>query len=174
MEEKYTNPWITVTHREVINPGGGQGIYGTVHFRNRAIGIVALDRDLNTWLVGQYRYTIDAYSWEIPEGGGPIGVDPLYSAQRELREETGIRAGHWICIIDAHLSNSVTDERCFIYVAQALEFGETEPEESEQLRVRKLPFGEVLEMVFKGEISDSMTLLAIMKVKLMLDRGELG
>ncbi len=132
-----TNPWIEVTHREVINPSGNPGIYGLVHFKNLAIGIVPFDAQLNTWLVGQYRYTLNGYSWEIPEGGGPLGSDPLESAKRELLEETGIRAERWTKILDLHTSNSVTDEAGLAYAAQGLSFGEAQPEDSEELRIRK-------------------------------------
>ncbi len=172
-KEVYDNPWINVTHRDVINPGGGKGIYGVVHFKNLAIGIVPLDKDLNTWLVGQYRYTMDEYTWEIPEGGGIVGVDPLEGAKRELQEETGIVAASWLKITDLATSNSVTDERGIIYVARDLTFGEAEPEESEDLKVKKIPFSEAVEMVMRGEITDSLAMIGIMKVKLMLDRGEL-
>jgi hypothetical protein len=88
-KEIYDNAWINVTQFDVINPAGGNGIYGKVHFKNWAIGILPLDDALNTYLVGQYRFVLNQYSWEIPEGGGPIGIDALESAKRELREETG-------------------------------------------------------------------------------------
>src|SRR5579871_191774 len=91
----YDNPWINITEFDVINPGGGNGIYGKVHFKNLAIGILPLDENMNTYLVGQYRFPLDQYSWEIPEGGGMIGIDPLISAQRELIEETGLVATQW-------------------------------------------------------------------------------
>lgn len=172
-KEIYDNPWIQVTHRDVINPGGGKGIYGVVHFKNLAIGVVPLDKDLNTWLVGQYRYTMEEYTWEIPEGGGLVGVDPLEGAQRELQEETGIKAANWLKITDLATSNSVTDERGVIFVARELTFGEAAPEESEDLKVKKLPFSEAVDMVMRGEITDSLAMIGIMKVKLMLDRGEL-
>jgi ADP-ribose pyrophosphatase len=172
-KEVYDNPWIQVTHRDVINPGGGKGIYGVVHFKNLAIGIVPLDKDLNTWLVGQYRYTMDEYTWEIPEGGGILGVDPIEGAKRELQEETGITAGNWLKITDLATSNSVTNERGIIYVARDLTFGDASPEESEDLRIKKVPFSEAIEMVMRGEITDALAMIGIMKVKLMLDRGEL-
>ncbi|MFK8105456.1 MAG: NUDIX domain-containing protein [Saprospiraceae bacterium] len=167
----YDNPWIKVTHREVVNPGGGDGIYGLVHFKNLAIGIVPLDADHNTWLVGQYRYTLEAYSWEIPEGGGLLGVDPIDSAKRELLEETGITAQRWTKILDLHTSNSVTDESGMAYLAQGLSFGEAEPEESEDLVIKKLPFSAALAMVMNGEITDALAMVSIMKVKLMMDQG---
>lgn len=173
IKEIYDNPWIQVTHRDVVNPGGGKGIYGVVHFKNIAIGIVPLDKDMNTWLVGQYRYTMNEYTWEIPEGGGIIGIDPLLGAQRELREETGITAENWLKITDLSTSNSVTDERGVIFVARNLTFGEAAPEESEDLKIKKIPFSEAVDMVMRGEITDSLAMIGIMKVKLMLDRGEL-
>ena len=88
----YENPWIKLEQHQVINPAGGKGIYGKIHFKNKAIGIVALDENQNTWLVGQHRYPLNEWSWEIPEGGGPLEIDPLESAKRELKEETGLDA----------------------------------------------------------------------------------
>lgn len=167
----YDNPWISVSHREVITPGGSNGIYGVVHFKNTAIGIIPLDGDYNTWLVGQYRYTLEEYSWEIPEGGGPKDSPPLDSAKRELAEETGITAKTWTKIMELHTSNSVTDEYGIIYVAQGLSYGEAEPEDTEDLKVKKLPFSDVVEMVMRGEITDALAISAILKTKLMIDRG---
>jgi len=167
----YENPWIKITHRNVLTPAGSPGIYGVVHFKNIALAILPLDRDHNTWLVGQYRYTLGEYSWEIPEGGGPIGEDPLDSAKRELLEETGISAQSWMEVGKLHTSNSVTDEKCLIYVAQDLSFGEAEPEETEDLHVRKVPFKEVVEMVMDGEITDALAVAAVLKVHIMIKRG---
>jgi len=172
VKEVYQNPWIKLTHREVITPTGTEGIYGVVHFKNLAIGIVPLDENHHTWLVGQYRYTLNRYSWEIPEGGCPVGTSPLESAQRELTEETGIRAGQWTKIMDMDISNSVTDETGMAFLAQNLEFGESAPEETEDLRVRKVPFRKALDMVINGRITDSLSMLALMRVKLMIDSGE--
>jgi 8-oxo-dGTP pyrophosphatase MutT (NUDIX family) len=173
IEEPYNNPWISITHREVTNPSGGQGIYGVVHFKNVAIGIVPLDSEGYTWLVGQYRYTLEQYSWEIPEGGGPKGTSMLESAQRELLEETGITALRWTPLLEMHTSNSVTDEYGVAYVAQELSFGASAPEETEELHVRRLPFAEVVEMVLSGEITDSLSMIAILKTNEWLRRGEL-
>lgn len=167
----YENPWIKVTHRDVLTPAKTEGIYGVVHFKNIAVAVVPLDQDYNTWLVGQYRYTIDEYSWEVPEGGGPLGTDPLESARRELIEETGIRAEKWTLAGNLHMSNSVTDESGLIYVAQQLSFGEAAPEDTEELRVKKLPFDEVVEMVINNEITDALAVCAILKTKALIDRG---
>lgn len=167
-EVKYDNPWITVTEYQVINPSGKKGIYGKVHFKNKAIGIIPLDRELNTWLVGQYRYTLDAWHWEIPEGGGPIEDDPLVSAQRELKEETGLTGRSWSEIVHLHTSNSVTDEEGFIYLAEDLEEGSSDPEDTEaDLKVWKLPLREALQMVLDGKITDSMSVTGILKVARM-------
>jgi len=172
-EEVYNNNWIKLTHYNVINPGGGKGIYGKVHFKNRAIGILPLDAALNTYLVGQYRFTLGAYSWEIPEGGGPMNEDPLDAAKRELEEETGLRAAVWTEIQQIHLSNSVTDEFGYIYLARGLSQHLPMPEETEQLVIKKLPFEEALKMVEQNEITDSMSVAAILKVKLMLLDGRI-
>ena len=164
----YDNAWIQVTEYNVINPGGGKGIYGKVHFKNAAIGIVPLDTEGNTWLVGQYRFPLDAYSWEIPEGGGEQHTDPLTSAQRELLEETGIKAKKWDKVLDMHLSNSVTDETCIVYLARGLSLHEAAPEESEQLVIKKMPFERALDMVMTGEITDSISVAALLKVNYLL------
>ncbi len=173
VKKVYENPWIQLTHRDVINPSGNPGIYGVVHFKNLAIGVVPLDETNHTWMVGQYRYTIDKYSWEIPEGGCPLNTPPLIAAQRELLEETGISAKKWIAIGNYHTSNSVTDETAKIFVAKELTFGTAAPEETEQLIVKKIPFQEALEMVFRNEITDSLSVIALLKVKKLLEDGSL-
>jgi four helix bundle protein len=164
-EEKYDNRWINVTEFQVINPAGGKGIYGKIHFKNKAIGIVPIDEEGNTWLVGQWRYPLNEWSWEIPEGGGPLEKDALDSAKRELKEETGMTANRWTMIQRVHLSNSVSDEEGFIFMAEELMHGESELEETEaDLKLWKLPFQEALQMVLDGKITDSLSVLGILKV----------
>ena len=163
-EVRYENPWIRLEHHEVLNPSGGAGIYGKAHFKNLAIGIIPIDEDDNTWLVGQYRYPLKSYSWEIPEGGGPLGIDPLDSAKRELLEECGLVANEWNFLLEMHLSNSVSDERALIYEARGLEQKQAEPEETEQLQIRRLAFNDAVEMVMKGEITDSMSVAGILQL----------
>ena len=160
----YDNPWITVHHDEVITPGGSAGIYGRVLYKNLAVGIIPLDEDHNTWLVGQYRYPLDIYSWEIPEGGSPLNKTGLESAKRELQEETGLTASKWTEIMTLHTSNSVSDEKAIIYLAQGLTLGPSAPEDTEDLVVKKLPFAEVVEMVHKGEITDAMSVAGVLKL----------
>lgn len=173
VEERYATPWISVSHHDVIDPGGAPGIYGVVHFKNIAVGIVPLDPELNTWIVGQYRYPIKAYSWEIPEGGGKRDRPPLESAQRELREEAGIVAERWTELLRMDLSNSASDEEAIIYLAQGLSHHEPEPDQNEALELRRLPFAELFGMVMRGEVRDSLTVAAVLKVQLLIDRGEL-
>lgn len=170
-EVKYENPWIRVNEFKVTNPSGNPGIYGVVHFKNRAMAIVPLDDDLNTWIVGQYRYTLNTYEWEVPEGGCPEGEDLLPGAQRELQEETGLVAAKWDLVLETQLSNSVSDELGYTFVARQLEYVGESPEETEQLHVRKLPFEEVVNMVMRGEIKDGLSVASIFKVKMMLDQG---
>ncbi len=167
---KYETPWIEVSHHTVINPAGKPAIYGTVHFKNLAIGILPLDKELNTWLVGQWRFPLKSYSWEIVEGGGVIGVDPLESAKRELKEETGLTAAKFTLLCNMHTSNSATDEYCYIYLAQNLTEGESEPEESEDLQIKKVPFAEAYKMVMDGKITDSLSMVAILKTKILIDQ----
>jgi ADP-ribose pyrophosphatase len=169
----YDNSWIGLTEYEVINPGGGKGIYGKIHYKGLAVGILPLDEQLNVWLVGQWRFPLDAYSWEIPEGGGDLSLEPVESAKRELKEETGLVAAEWIPIQEMHLSNSVSDEKAIIFLARRLEQQDATPEESEQLVVRKLPFEEAYRMVENGTITDSMSVAGILKLKLMLLEGKL-
>ncbi len=172
-EVKFETPWITVSKYDVLNPAGNPGLYGVVSFKNLAIGILPLDNDLNTWLVGQWRYPLKQYSWEIPEGGGPHHEDPLVAAKRELKEETGLVAENYTELCRLHTSNSVTDEYGIIYLARGLEQTEAEPEEEEDLQVRKLPFEEAYNMVMNGEITDSLSMIAILKTKLLLSQGKI-
>ncbi len=167
-ELKYENKWISVTEYQVINPAGGKGIYGKVHFKNKAIGVVALDGQLNTWLVGQYRYTLDQWSWEIPEGGGPADETPLVAAQRELEEETGLLADAWRQILVFHTSNSVTDEVGYLYLAENLKQGQSALEETEaDLKVWKLPLKQAIQMIEEGKITDGLSVMGLLMVARM-------
>jgi 8-oxo-dGTP pyrophosphatase MutT (NUDIX family) len=164
-KQVYDNPWISVREDQVIRPDGEPGIYGVVHFKNIAVGILAIE-DEHIYLVGQYRYPLDLYSWEIPEGGCPEGEEPLCAAQRELREETGLEARDWRRLGEAYLSNSVADEYAVWFLATGLVPGEQRPEGTEALTIRRLPLCEVLGMVLSGQITDALSLVAIMSYML--------
>ena len=168
-EVHYDNPWITVTHHNVINPAGNAGIYGKVHYKNIAVGIVPVDEDGYTWLVGQYRYPLDIYSWEIPEGGGLVSDDPLLAAKRELLEETGLSADNWQQVLELHLSNSVTDERAVTFLATGLRAGTAQPEETEQLLLKRVSLTEAVQMVHRGEITDALAVASLLRVDYLLN-----
>ncbi len=172
-EIKYDNPWLTVFHHNVLNPNNNPGIYGKIHFKNYAIGIVVLDEDLNTYLVGQFRFPLSNYSWEIPEGGGNRSITPLESAQRELLEEVGLEAKEWTLIQELDLSNSATDEVAYTFLARDLIYKKPQPEDTEQLAIKKLPFEEFFQLVEKGDIRDAISVSACYKVKMMLLSGEI-
>jgi ADP-ribose pyrophosphatase len=169
----YENEWIRVDHHEVLGPAGGPGVYGTVHFKYHATGVVPIDEKGNVILVGQYRFPLGAYSWEIPEGGGLMEISPLESARRELREECGLVAKCWTEILAMDLSNSVTDERSVVFLAWDLSETPAQPDETEQLQMARLPFWEAVDRVKRGEIRDSMSAAALLRVALMALQGEL-
>jgi 8-oxo-dGTP pyrophosphatase MutT (NUDIX family) len=164
----YDNNWISLREDAVVQPDGERGIYGVVHFKNVAIGVLAVEDEF-VYLVGQYRYPLERYSWEIPEGGCPEGEEPLDAARRELEEETGLRARNWRKLGEAYLSNSVSDELAVWFVATGLEQGERRPEGTEQLEVRRVHFKDALRMALDGKISDAISQLAIMQYSLSVE-----
>jgi 8-oxo-dGTP pyrophosphatase MutT (NUDIX family) len=166
-ETKYDNPWITVTEHQVINPSGNPGIYGEVHFKNIAIGIVALDNQDNIYMVNQFRFVLNQDSLEIPEGGGGLDIDPLLSAKRELKEETGLVANSWEKLMELHLSNSVSNEKAIVYLAKELKQGEMELEETEDIVVSKLSLKEAYELVNEHKITDAISVAAILKLYIL-------
>ena len=174
VEVRYENPWIRVTHREVVAPTGAPGIYGVVHFRHRAVGVVALDDARRVWLVGQWRYTLDAWSWEIPEGGATGGEAPVEAARRELAEECGLAAASWTPLVEVHTSNSVTDELGRVWLARGLSSVPSAPDETERLVVRRVALDEAVAMALDGRITDSLSVAALLKLGLLDARGELG
>jgi 8-oxo-dGTP pyrophosphatase MutT (NUDIX family) len=167
----YQNAWIDVTEFEVLNPAGNPGIYGKVHFKNIAVGVVPITPDRHTYLVGQYRFTLGAYSWEIPEGGCPEGTDPLQTAIRELKEETGLVAATYKELMQLHLSNSVSDELAIIYLATELTQHASEPEETEALQIKKVSLSHAFGMVADGTITDAMSVAALTKIELLQVQG---
>jgi len=169
----YDNPWIRVREDQVVHPDGKPGIYGVVHYKNLAIGIVAIDAEGYVHLVGQHRYPLNRYSWEIPEGGCPEGEDPLNAAKRELLEETGLQARDWKLIGEADLSNSVSDEQAFWFLATGLTQGEAAPEGTEVLERRRVPLTEALRMIDSHEITDALSILALLHYTRLKETGEL-
>lgn len=166
-ERVFDNPWMELYYHDVTDPGGKPGEYTTIEFRNRAVGVIPIDEEGNTWLVGQYRFPLKEYSWEIPEGGVPYGEDLLEGAKRELKEEVGLSAANWEQIMEFNTSNSCTNEVAYIYTATDLSVGENQLESTEaDMKVKKIPFEEAFDMVMKGQIKDSLSIAAILKVKL--------
>ncbi len=165
----YENPWIRVEDHVVINPSGGRSQYGKICFKSRAVAVIAVDKDDNLHLVGQYRYTLDEYSWELPMGGAALDEPVEVAARRELREETGLTARRWREIMKLHTSNSVTDEVGYVYVAEDLTRGASLPEETEQLEQLKLPVEEARRWALDGRITDAMSVAGILHYCLTRD-----
>lgn len=164
----YENQWISLSEHKVINPNGNEGIYGKVSFKNKAIGIIPLDEKGYTWLVGQYRYTLDEYSWEIPMGGGPVNSDVLDSARRELLEETGLIANKWTKLLRIHTSNSVTDEEGFVFLAENLKQSTPSYDDTEKITIKKISFREAHDMVLNNKITDSISIAGILRLGRLL------
>ncbi len=159
----YETPWIKIVEHKCLNPKKEPANYGVVEFKNIAIGILALDSRQNLYLVGQWRYPLEKYSWEIPKGGGRKNMDPLEEAKRELQEESGLVAKDWVKLFEMHLSNSTTDEFAIIYLAEDLIQGESAPEDTEVLKTKIVHLKEAYEMVLKGEITDAISVAGIQR-----------
>lgn len=172
-ETKYDNPWLYLQEHQVLNPVGNQGIYGVVHIKHYAVAILPLDENYNTWIVGQHRFPFDSFEWEIIEGGCPEGTLPLDTAKRELKEEAGLEAEHYELILEMQLSNSKTDEISYSYIAKGITFTGAEPEEDEQLTIRKVPFSELYEMCLNGTIKDALSIATVLKAKVLIDEKKI-
>lgn len=167
----YENPWIHVEHHEVVRPDGNDGIYGVVHFKNFAVGVLPLDDEGYTWLVGQYRYPLDVYSWEIPEGGALAGEDPLLAVQRELAEETGLTATEWVDLGGIHTSNAVCNESGRVYLARGITVGLAHPDGDELIAIKRIPFAEAIAMASDGRITDCISVVTIFRAREWLLRN---
>jgi 8-oxo-dGTP pyrophosphatase MutT (NUDIX family) len=170
----YDNPWLGVREYDAVAPTGKPANYGVVTFKNLAIAILPLHDDGTVTLVGQNRFVFGDYSWEIPEGGGALGTDPLDGAKRELREETGLEAREWRQILRLQMSNSVTDERAFGFLATGLSQSDTAPDETEDLAIVRVPFTQVLDAAVSGHIEDALTVAMLLRLHHMASRGELA
>lgn len=167
----YSNDWIKVEEHQVINPGGSPGIYGKVSFKSQAVGIIPIDSEGYTWLVGQYRYTLNEWSWEIPMGGSPKKEDKIRTAYRELEEETALKAGAITELMHLHTSNSITDEQGYVYLATDLSEGVQQLEDTEKdIQLKKIPFNEAVKMAQKGEITDAISVAGIFYLALNWDK----
>lgn len=162
----YENPWIKVSHEQVKTPSGTDGIYGVVHFKGTAVGVVPIDEQGNTWLVRQSRYTLNEFTWEIPEGGAGENEATLDCAKRELLEEAGLYAETWTELMRLHTSNSVTDEAGVVYVAEGLSQGRQKLDSSEDIELRKLPLQDAVNMALTGEITDAISVAALLRLAL--------
>lgn len=162
----FDNDWMTVLEDRVVSPTGSRHDYGHIHFKNKAVAVVPLDGRGNTWLVGQDRYTLGEYSWEVPMGGSHPGESPEVTALRELREETGLICNRLTPLLRVHTSNSITDEEGFVFVAEELDEGDVDFDEMEVLDIRKLPLTEAVDMVKSGQITDAISVAALLRLEL--------
>ena len=170
---RFENPWMRIVQNDVVNPTGSRSEYTVVHFKNRAVSVIPVDAEGYTWLVGQYRYAVGSYEWEIPAGGAPEGESILACAKRELSEETGLVASEWELVLDGlQLSNSVTDELAYTYVARGLSQRAASPDETEQLALRRLPLDDAFQMALTGEIKDAFSVVSLLKLKHLLSENE--
>jgi 8-oxo-dGTP pyrophosphatase MutT (NUDIX family) len=159
----YENPWMSVTEHDAVAPTGHPALYGVVRFKNRALAILPLHEDGSVTLVGQHRFPIPGYSWELPEGGGPIGEEPLEGARRELREEAGLEAAEWRQVLSFQLSNSVTDEIGYGFIATGLSPVQAAPDPTEVLALARIPFREALDLAVGGHIVDMLTVAMLLR-----------
>jgi len=160
----YDCPWIRVREDRFHHRRGGEGLYAVCGFRRTACGVVALDDQDRVVLVGQWRYPLEGYSWELPEGGGEELESPFECIRRELAEEAGLEALHWEPLAFHHTSNSSTDEECFLFLATDLKVSTQGqgPEDVEDLQVHREPFEACLTRVLSGEITDGLSVVGLL------------
>jgi 8-oxo-dGTP pyrophosphatase MutT (NUDIX family) len=162
----YDSPWIRIREDRYEHRKGAEGRYAVCGFRRTACGVLALDEEDRVVLVGQWRYPLELYSWEIPEGGGDEGESPFEAIRRELAEEAGLSAQVWEPLCFFHASNSSTDEEVFLFLASGLSATNAHhPEEDEELMLHREPFADCLRRVLSGEITDSLTVMALLALQ---------
>jgi 8-oxo-dGTP pyrophosphatase MutT (NUDIX family) len=161
----YDSPWIRVREDRVRHRKGAEGRYAVCGFHRTACGVLALDEEDRVLLVGQWRYPLERYSWEIPEGGGDPGESPFEAIRRELREEAQVEAGIWEPLAFFHTSNSSTDEEAFLFLARDLRHAEGEAEDDEELALLREPFDSCISRVLRGEITDGLTVVALLALQ---------
>lgn len=166
-------PWMRVTRHPAVAPTGMTADYVVMRPRNVGTGVLPLHDDGTVSLVGQHRFTLMRYSWEMPEGGAPEGEDPFDAVRRELAEEAGLRAEHWRAALDMDLSNSITDERAMTWVAWGLTPAPLDPDPTEVIVSARVPFRDLLAEVARGAVRDSMTVATAYKAYHMAREGEL-
>ena len=159
----YENRWIRVREDEVIRPDGHPGIYGVVEVP-ASVGIIAINQKDHVVLVGQWRYTLNRYLWEIPRGGSDGHPDLLAVAQRELAEEAGVEAEHWEPLGTVDVCTGVTTDIQHLFLATGLRPSEAHHDAEEQIDVAWHPFEQVLDMVMDGRITEVCSVAAILKV----------
>ena len=171
----YDNPWIRVYEDDVVTPAGTPSIYGVLSQKHIAIGVLPLEDNGDVWLVGQWRYALDQFSWEAPEGGGRLNADPLDEAKRELLEETGLEAKNWAQIADLHMSNSTSDERALCFLATGLKrvADQTLDDAEADMQIARIPFADALERALNGYITDAMTVAMLLRAYHMAATGAL-
>ena len=166
-------PWMRVTRHPAIAPTGADADYVVVRPKNVGTGVLPLHDDGTVSLVGQHRFALMRYSWEMPEGGAPEGEDPFEAVKRELAEEAGLTAQHWRAALDLDLSNSITDERAMAWVAWGLSETETAPDETEVFLTARVPFRDLMAEIARGAVRDGLTVATAYRAYHMAREGEL-
>lgn len=171
----YDNPWLQLQEYDAKAPTGQPALYAVVSFKNLALAVLPLHEDGTVTLVGQARFPLADYSWELPEGGGPVGQDPLENAKRELLEEAGLEAAEWREILRMQLSNSVTDEQAIGYLATGLAPGKAKAhaDATELLGLTRIPFREALDAAVAGHMRDALTVAMLLRGYHMAREGAL-
>jgi len=172
-ETLFENPWLRLTRHDATAPTGLAADYVVMRPKNVATGVLPIHDDGTVTLVGQQRFALANYSWEMPEGGAPMGEDPFDGVRRELAEEAGLAAEHWRPALTMELSNSVTDEIAMTWLAWGLSPVPVAPDPTEVIAVVRVPFVDLLDEIGRGTVRDAMTVATAYKAHHMATTGEL-